>query len=50
MTSNDQTGHSVSTTPAKDEWIKPEIAAFAAAVEAQGLGGGASDGSGGNLS
>ncbi|BCA57661.1 hypothetical protein [Sphingomonas sp. HMP6] len=48
MTSKDQTVRSVST--AKDEWIKPEITAFAAAVEAQGIGGGVSDGSGGNVS
>ncbi|GGA56947.1 hypothetical protein [Sphingomonas psychrolutea] len=51
MTVNDQAAQGVSTVSAKDSWVKPEITAFAAAVEAQAnLGGTALDSGKANLS
>jgi len=50
MTDNDQAAQSATVAFAKDAWVKPEITSFAEAVEAQGVGGGLTDGGPGNLS
>ena len=50
MTSNDQTAAGTVSSD-KQDWVKPEITAFAAAVEAQAnLGGSTVDGAKNNLS
>ena len=48
MTTNDQAAQNTTVAPAKDGWVKPEITSFAAAVEAQGAGGGTTADGGAN--